>query len=70
MSDTWIGLSDQRSEGNWRWVGTQIHGQFFDWNPGEPNNYKNEDCVGFCINHEYRWNDFSCNDKLRPLCEK
>ncbi|XP_060570054.1 perlucin-like protein [Ruditapes philippinarum] len=70
VSDTWTGLSDQRSEGIWRWFNTYNHASMSDWGPGEPNNLGNEDCVGFYTEKNYHWNDFKCNRKLRPLCEK
>ncbi|XP_060570053.1 perlucin-like protein [Ruditapes philippinarum] len=70
VSDTWTGLSDQRSEGIWRWFNTDRHASMSDWGPGEPNNNGNEDCVGFWPRINYDWNDYECNSKLRPLCEK
>ncbi|XP_053395989.1 lactose-binding lectin l-2-like [Mercenaria mercenaria] len=72
VSNTWTGLSDQRAEGVWRWYGSDKHVTFSDWGPGEPNNFenRNEDCVGFFPKLNYAWNDFNCNEKHRPLCEK
>ena len=42
----WIGGSDVDSEGNWKWMTSQILFNYTDWYPGEPNNYGgNEDCL-------------------------
>uniref|UniRef100_UPI00262C28AD lectin-like protein n=1 Tax=Crocosphaera sp. TaxID=2729996 RepID=UPI00262C28AD len=50
----WIGLTDEVSEGHWRWVnGEPI--TFTNWIPGEPNNKRNEDYA-----YSYgsgKWND-------------
>ncbi|KAJ8267981.1 hypothetical protein COCON_G00131530 [Conger conger] len=40
----WIGLSDVHKEGTWFWSdGTAVY--YTNWAPGEPNNFKEEDCV-------------------------
>ncbi|XP_053390620.1 perlucin-like protein [Mercenaria mercenaria] len=70
-SSAWIGLSDRKHEGIWQWVGSNGHATFSDWGPGEPNNLRNnEDCVGFFAEEDYKWNDFPCTNKLKPVCEK
>ncbi|NCR09221.1 MAG: hypothetical protein GPI95_13180 [Microcystis aeruginosa LG13-11] len=64
----WIGFTDAGQEGNWQW----INGEpviYTNWNPGEPNNYKNEDygAMNWWIGG---WNDFpnytSANDSNVP----
>ncbi|XP_045196029.1 perlucin-like protein [Mercenaria mercenaria] len=70
-SDAWIGLSDQKHEGIWQWIGSKGFATFSDWAPNEPNSANGgEDCVGFFASEDYKWNDFSCTDKLIPVCEK
>ncbi|XP_045198969.1 perlucin-like protein [Mercenaria mercenaria] len=66
----WTSLSDQRYEGIWLWHGTNELATFSDWAPGNPNNDKNEDCMGFYHRHGYMWNDFPCTVKLIPICER
>lgn len=62
----WIGLSDQESEGDFRWVDGSVPG-FSAWYPGEPNDSGGEDCTvaasdGF-------WNDLACSASLFSVCE-
>jgi hypothetical protein len=50
----WIGLTDEVTEGIWRWVTGEAY-SYSSWNPGEPNNSGNEDYVQFVGGG--RWND-------------
>ena len=45
---------------------------FQNWGADEPNDWNNaEDCVEVKpYNNEYFWNDISCYDKVRALCER
>ncbi|KAI2668938.1 C-type lectin domain family 17, member A [Labeo rohita] len=68
----WIGLSDTEQEGNMKWVDNSTLKQGF-WFKGEPNDYGgNEDCIE--MNYETEtlnsWNDCSCSDKKKGICEK
>ncbi|XP_078392737.1 hepatic lectin-like [Cetorhinus maximus] len=65
--DYWIGLTDRESEGNWKWVdGSPV--SFTRWGQGEPNNWNgNENCA---IIKTRGWNDYSCSDQFRFICEK
>ncbi|MCJ8749252.1 hypothetical protein PDJAM_G00174170 [Pangasius djambal] len=75
----WIGLSDQDTEGVWKWVdGTQLTIAY--WWTWEPNNYTgNEHCVetGYKPEEERSvtdilntWNDNDCSVSLFWICEK
>ncbi|XP_065142433.1 C-type lectin domain family 4 member D-like [Paramisgurnus dabryanus] len=71
----WIGITDEETEDDWRWVdGTKLVGGF--WEEGEPNNDINEDCVNMVKTTVLSrvatksWYDAPC-DMSRPfICEK
>jgi hypothetical protein len=50
----WIGLTDEQTEGVWRWVTGEPYSWSY-WNSGEPNNAGNEDYIQFVGGG--RWND-------------
>ncbi|XP_047453772.1 CD209 antigen-like protein E [Mugil cephalus] len=67
-SSAWIGLSDRRQEGTWKWVdGSNLEGEGF-WQKGEPNAAGDEDCVHIS-NSEGEWNDLNCGGKQPWICE-
>lgn len=70
----WIGLTDQGTEGRWRWT----DGSSFNsaqskkfWGSGQPDNWKHgkggsEDCVTM----QQNWNDFYCGEPYQWVCKK
>ncbi|MCI4395041.1 hypothetical protein PGIGA_G00175910 [Pangasianodon gigas] len=69
--EAWIGLSDRDEEDVWKWVdGTPLTIGY--WGRGEPNNYRDEDCVitGYLYVPVQNWADFSCNSMFTWICEK
>ncbi|CAB1423631.1 unnamed protein product [Pleuronectes platessa] len=75
----WIGLTDNETEGTWKWVdGTLLNATTSYWHPGEPNSYENnigvvanEDCGETMFNDfKDNWNDEQCSELNIWICEK
>ncbi|XP_049327984.1 CD209 antigen-like protein D [Astyanax mexicanus] len=67
----WIGLSDGKTEGVWKWVdGSELITGF--WFPGEPNSKGDEDCglYGYGSDPVNNWADYPCNNQFFWICEK
>ncbi|XP_063879854.1 mucin-22-like isoform X3 [Scylla paramamosain] len=67
--DTWIGLTDQSTEGNFIWTDTSVP-VFNEWAPGEPNSAGEEDCTEMRKGKDFWWNDSSCGNIKSVLCQK
>lgn len=71
LSGYWIGLTDIKTEGVWKWVnGTELTKGF--WSDGEPNDqYSAEDCAATYPkeNPLKTWNDAPCGYILKWICE-
>ena len=62
----WIGLTDEVTEGVWKWVTGETY-SYTSWNPGEPNNAGNEDYVQFVGGG--KWNDLPNSVSLPYVLE-
>jgi hypothetical protein len=65
----WLGHNDTVTEGAWTWVNGAS--SFKNWAAGEPSNSKaNEDCAMDNWLEEGTWNDATCTDLKRFICER
>ncbi|XP_074555316.1 uncharacterized protein LOC141811233 [Halichoeres trimaculatus] len=66
--DTWIGGSDRKQEGVWRWTdGSSFN--FRKWCTGEPNNLRsNQNCLHMVYKGYKCWDDLWCNELRPSLC--
>ena len=64
--DLWIGFNDLAQENTFRWL-TRASSSFTRWSGGEPNDSGVEDCTYLPPNA--MWNDTSCGDLKRAVCE-
>ncbi|XP_060607555.1 perlucin-like protein [Ruditapes philippinarum] len=67
----WIGLTDEVTEGIWRWYDNNQVANFTNWHilTSEPNGGKAQNCVYIAEGHGYEWIDAPCDWKRTPLCE-
>ncbi len=69
VTNLWIGLSDETTENQFRWISGEPL-DFPIWRPGEPNNFGGaENCVEW-VAEDGRWNDVPCSTPRASLCEK
>ena len=65
----WIGLTDEVTEGQFKWVSGEIS-TYTNWLPGEPNNgWGGEDHVEMNFGSPGKWNDSSSNQFRRGIVE-
>ena len=81
---SWIGYTDEVTEGNWKWVDPAISSNYTNWHPkggvwkqAEPNGGRNENCatIGGPLSWgkkdwEGYWNDARCSAKAPFICKR
>jgi hypothetical protein len=71
-ADSWLGLNDLRTEGQWVWADESAVA-YQNWDNGEPNNGGgNEDCGALLMSagRESRWDDRPCDRAYHFICEQ
>ncbi|XP_062244930.1 CD209 antigen-like protein E [Platichthys flesus] len=69
-NDILIGLTDEETEGSWKWVNGSVAIQTY-WGNNQPDNKGSEDCVVVLHYESSRsWNDIACSTREYFLCEK
>lgn len=56
-------------EGKWKWYGTNVEVQFFDWYPNEATWSNDENCAVFGDTIGYTWADVRCYSGRKVVCE-
>ncbi|GFN83274.1 macrophage mannose receptor 1 [Plakobranchus ocellatus] len=72
----WIGLSDHKEEGTWRWLDESFTIIYTHWGPGQPSNHQTaghkegQDCVEIgSQKYKTQWNDADCTKAHKFICE-
>ncbi|XP_060590050.1 perlucin-like protein [Ruditapes philippinarum] len=69
-SAPWLmGLTDQCSEGKWKWIDTSAPATFIKWAPGQPEGLTKQNCVVYSISDTNRWHDVHCSSKNSVICK-
>ena len=63
----WIGYSDQASEGSWVWVTGEAG--YDDWQAGEPQGGRGENCADFNQGGSQGYRDALCSGETAFICE-
>jgi len=66
---------DTHNTGEWIWETSNKTINWFDWAPGEPNDWHRQQCLvylryNYFGNPTYQWNDWDCNTVADYICEK
>ena len=67
----WLGGTDVEQEGKYVWGHPgEVITRFF-WIPGQPNNYRNQDCMNYYKDKGFfGWADDYCVESFHFMCEK
>ena len=71
----WIGLTDEETEGVWKWSDGSILAGFQKWPESQPSGKPLKNCGGIRMgsfllrNYDAEWHDNECEDRRGYICE-
>ena len=70
MKTTFLGGTDIGREGGWYWANSLLPVEDFMWHSGTPNCGTDCNCMIIANSYNYEGNDYNCQNKLYPICQK
>lgn len=68
VSDTWIGLNDRSTKGQYKWsINSRPLRGYKNWDPRNPDFENDDDCV--YMQRNGKWGRNYCNEYLSFICE-
>ncbi|XP_060574347.1 perlucin-like protein [Ruditapes philippinarum] len=64
-----LGLTDQGSEGKWKWIDTSAPATFIKWARGQPEGRTRQNCVVYSSSASYHWHDTECTKRYPFICK-
>ncbi|XP_069114801.1 perlucin-like protein [Argopecten irradians] len=68
-STVWLGINDIAKEGDWRTEHGSDSPGYFNFSPGQPDDFTNQDCAILKIYYGYQWEDVWCWSTNTVVCE-
>ncbi|XP_053383294.1 C-type lectin domain family 4 member D-like [Mercenaria mercenaria] len=71
-SHWYLGLTDEGSEGVWRWVHTNATTKYTAWSKGQrqPEGGTSQNCVVYSYADSFHWHDIGCAAECSTICKK
>merc|ERR1711953_1464265 len=66
----WIGINDHMEEGRYVYTKSDEPILFENWFENQPDNSTSQNCIGQNTANTAKWNDITCTNELRFICEK
>merc|ERR1712115_274729 len=66
----WIGINDHMEEGRYVYTKSDEPILFENWFENQPTNSTSQNCIGQNTANTAKWNDITCTNEFRFICEK